>query len=114
MILDSRLPTVFFAGDGVEIAGHITDGKKNVILYIAQKDGSEVIKKMLIPVDNSGRFHDAVILPKGIGQYIFIIASGNSFSTDTFATIEIIDRESLVYPELPILHSRISPRIVTV
>ena len=113
VILDSQVPTVLFAGDGIEIVWHLTDGKKYALLYIAWNDWSEVSQNILIPVGNSWIFRTSFILPKTPGQYTFIIASGNSFSTSTFSTIEIIERSTLIYPELPSLRSKISPRIST-
>lgn len=111
IVLDSEVPTVLFAGDDIEIRGHVTDGKKYALLYIARNDESWEHQNTLIPVDTSGKFRTSFSLPRSTGQYTFIIASGNSFNTDKFSTLELIDRSTLVYPDLPSLLSRISPRI---
>lgn len=55
----------------------------------------------LVKSDASGFFQLPITLPDMAGVYYYIIASGNSFSTNSPIEIKLIDPNDLQYPTLP-------------
>ena len=107
--LDSSIPTVLFSGESIEIRGHVTDSQRNVLIYLSHASDAIEPISFLAPVDAKGYFRSVLALPKLAGDYTIVIASGNSFNTDTFSTITLIDPTTLTYPTLPLVRSRITP-----
>jgi rare lipoprotein A len=108
--LISSIPTVLFAGQWIDIKGRVTKSSDYVIVYLSHENGSPT-ESSLVKVEKDGSFQTHVLLPKKIGKYTFVIARGKSFNTDKYATIALIDEDTLSYPSLPTEKYKITPRI---
>lgn len=53
-------------------------------------------------------------LPRNIGEYTFVIASGNSFETDRVSTLHLVSSTLITPPSLPIATQKITPKIDTI
>lgn len=111
--LDSNIPTVLFRGEGIEIRGRVTDGQKNIIVYLANDAETISPQSFLVQVKKDGTFRTVLTLPNTSGSYSLVLASGNSFNTSTFSTIELIDRNILAYPILSGSLAKIVPVFVS-
>ncbi|MBP6981407.1 hypothetical protein KBB25_01380 [Candidatus Gracilibacteria bacterium] len=97
VLLDSPVPNIFFSGDGIEISGRVVNNEKYALLYMKNKNTGETFDS-LIRVDSVGKFMIRFALPKNPGNYIFILAGGQSFQTDRFTEVTLLDRNLFQYP----------------
>lgn len=97
VLLDSPVPNIFFSGDGIEISGRVVNNEKYALLYMKNKNTGETFDS-LIRVDSVGKFMIRFALPKNPGNYIFILAWGQSFQTDRFTEVTLLDRNLFQYP----------------
>jgi hypothetical protein len=110
IILDSQIPTVVFSGEGMEIRGKTVSNDSHVLIY-ALWDGKST--SLLAPVDPDKSFRGFIKFPDIVGDIVFVVASGNSFDTDQYATLSLISPASLSYPILPTERLRYTPRITS-
>ena len=106
--LDPAPASVYFVGDGVSFEGRVTDGKTRVLLFLQNNTTKEEISKLFI-ADTSGQFHVVLTLPSTPGKYSLVLASGNSFKTETSATLTLVDPLSMNYPFLPQNRTKMTP-----
>lgn len=99
---------------GIEIRGKVTSPSDYVIVYISHTEDPDTKESSLVKVGKDDIFSARILLPKKIGNYTFVIARGKSFNTDSYATLTLIDPESLTYPSLPTQNYTFVPRISTV
>ena len=109
--LSPDTPSVYFAGDGTEIRGRVTDGKSTVLVFLQNQETKEEYSR-LFPVNSDGTFSQGLTLPNLPGKYSLVVASGNSFKTVIFATIRLVSPEKFLSSILPSPSiNRIIPRI---
>ena len=108
--LDMGAPSVYFVGDGVQFDGRVLDGKPRLLFFLQNTTTKEEISK-LFTTDASGRFHAVLTLPSTPGKYSLVLASGNSFKTETFATLTLVDPLSMNYPFLPQNRMKMTPTL---
>jgi hypothetical protein len=89
-MLDSNVPTVLFAGQGITIRGRVIDPSDYVIVYLSHENG-EKVESRLVKVEKNKSFEIPLLLPKLTGEYTFIIARGKSFDTNIYTSISLID-----------------------
>ena len=106
--LDMGAPSVYFVGDGVQFDGRVLDGKPRLLFFLQNTTTKEEISK-LFTTDASGRFHAVLTLPSTPGKYSLVLASGNSFKTETSATLTLVDPLSMNYPFLPQNRTKMTP-----
>lgn len=92
----------------------MTSPSDYVIVYISHEDDPDAKESNLVKVGKDGVFSARILLPKKIGNYTFVIARGKSFNTDSYATLTLIDPESLTYPSFPTEKLRLTPRITNI
>ncbi len=109
VLLTIDIPTILFTSDTIEIRGRVTDGKKNMIVYLSSEDEGTSPMSFLVSVKSDGTFRTHILLPETTGKYALVLASGNSFNTSTFSRIELIDRNTLSYPVLSGSLGKITP-----
>ncbi len=85
-----------------------------VIIYIAHSEDPDAKESSLVKVSKDGTFSARILLPNKIGNYTFVIARGKSFNTDSYATLTLIDPETLTYPSLPTEKYRLIPRVTNI
>ncbi len=112
--LISSVPNILFINQGIEIRGKVTSPSDYVIVYISHEDDPDAKESNLVKVGKDGVFSARILLPKKIGNYTFVIARGKSFNTDSYATLTLIDPESLTYPSFPTEKLRLTPRITNI
>jgi uncharacterized protein YkwD len=110
--LTSSLPNILFVGQGIEIQGRVNSPAEYVILSIEHIDDPMMKDNRLIHVEKDGRFKTYVLLPEKEGEYIFVIARGKSFATESYVTLNLIDPDRLIYPTLPQEKYKIIPRVL--
>ncbi len=82
------------------------------MIYLeSEKDKTEY--SSLIRVEKNGRFKFPFTLPKISGKYYFILASGNSFQTTEPESINLVERESITYPEIQGESLAFKPTLIT-
>lgn len=110
VLLTSKIPTILFAGTVLEVSGRVTTNDQYVLLYVLREGSLPV--NTLVKVGKDRTFKGYVTLPNVSGEAVFVVASGNSFDTDKYATLSLISPNSLVYPKLPEkTRARITPKI---
>jgi uncharacterized protein YkwD len=111
--LTSDIPTVLLAWEGREIQGKVLNSNKFVLFYVNTWEDDESVS-FLAPVSTDKSFRWFLRFPEKIGDAVLVIASGNSFDTDRYSTVSLIDDRNLSYPTLPESKYRLTPRIVTI
>ena len=110
ILLTNNVPTVVFSSNTIEVSGKVMTADQYVLLY-AQKEWMPPVNK-LVKVAKDKSFKWFLTLPDTIGEVVFIVASGNSFDTDKYATLSLISPTSLTYPKLPTnTRAKIIPKI---
>jgi uncharacterized protein YkwD len=109
VILESEVPTVLFAWEGITIKGRVTTPVTHVIIYALVEGGEPV--SMLTKVGSDKKFHADIPLPRQAGDMILVVAAGNSFDTDIYPTMTLIESGSLTYPSLASLRYWLIPRL---
>lgn len=99
-------------GESIEIRGRVTDGQKSVIVYLGNDAETTSPQSFLAQVKKDGTFRTVLTLPRTPGLYSLVLASGNSFNTSIFSTLELIDRNTLSYPLLSGSLAQITPVFV--
>lgn len=92
----------------------MTSPSDYVIVYISHQDDPEAKESSLVKVSKDGTFIARILLPSKMGKYTFVIARGKSFNTDAYATLTLIDSESLSYPSFPTEKYRFIPRVINI
>jgi hypothetical protein len=108
--LTSDIPTILFTGEGIMIEGTTDEISDYVIVYIAREDWG-FSESQLVKVSRNNTFKAQISLPKISWEYTFIIARGKSFNTDKYAALSLIDGSSLVYPTIPTVRYKFTPKI---
>jgi hypothetical protein len=110
--LTSQVPTVLFAGEGMTIRGKVLEKSKYAIISLSES-GLDSKESSLVKVEKDWTFQIQILLPKTPGKYTFVIAKGQGFNTEKFATIALVNKKNLFYPSLPTERYKIIPRITT-
>lgn len=79
VLLKQNFANIYFADEAFLIQWKVTDGKRNVIIYLSRKDTGEEFT-FLAETDSAGNFSYPLPLPPIPWEYYFVISSGNSFS----------------------------------
>lgn len=69
-----------------------------MVYLMAESDKTEY--STLQKLDTSGKFSFPFTFPKNPGKYYFVIASGNSFETNTPESLVLLDPALFSYPEI--------------
>jgi rare lipoprotein A len=108
--LTNQIPTILFSGDTIEVSGRVWTNDQYVLLYILKEGTSPVNKLIKVAKDKTFRWY--ITLPDVTGDVVFVVASGNSFDTDKYATLTLISRDSIVYPSITqYTRAKITPKI---
>lgn len=97
VILKQRFANTYFADESILLQGRVTDGKKNVIIYLSRKDTGEEFT-FLAETDSAGNFSYPLSFPSLQWEYYFVIASGNSFSGVRPISLYLFSSTEFSYP----------------
>ncbi len=106
--LKNTLSNMYFAGDTIIIEWRVLDGQTQAILFLVWKDtGKQIIDAAW--TDEKWNFTFVLNLPTTPEEYEFVIASGRSISTERAVDLRTIDRDIIVYPEIPTVRYKFDP-----
>ncbi len=109
--LSTWLSNTYFTWDAILVKWRVLDNKPYALIYLENKKTKKEYS-YLVKTDASWYFQSVLTLPDIVGVYYCIIASGNSFSTETPVEIKLVDPSELTYPIIPVATgSLVRPRV---
>lgn len=98
IMLDTDIPTVLFTDEWFILQGQVLWNQKMVIFALIDAENQKIVS--LSEVQNDKKFRISLRLPSHAWLYTMIISEGQGYKTDKYATISLVDKNTLVYPNL--------------
>lgn len=109
--VSTTLSNTYFTWDSILVKWRVLDNKPYALIYLENKKTKKEYS-YLVKSDASWYFQYVLTFPNSAGVYYFIIASGNSFSTEIPIEIKLVDPSELSYPVIPVATwSLMRPRV---